>query len=429
MDVAEYRAAATTALGVLARYLERSVAGEGPAVARRPPASVAGGSRACPGSCATAGSTRRRSARGSSATSPTACGCTIPAELAHQVAAPDVGVGARRPRARRANQPMSIYEMGAAAAAVELRGASTGWSRRSAGTRRRRAACSPTAARSPTSPRCSPRARRRRPRRGRRACRATWRSSRRRRRTTRSRAPSGSSASARTRSCRSRSTRSSASGSTGSPTALARVRAAGRRPMALVAAACATSTGLHDDLRAIGAFCREHGIWFHVDARARRLGAAVASACAACSTASSSPTRSIWDAHKMLRDLGAVRRRARAPRARTCRAAFQQHASYLDFDNPEGVDVHRPAGRVHEGRARPQAVPQPRVPRRARAGGLRRGRSTPRRCGFWRDGRRAARVRRARTGRRATSSASGTARPAARRRRSAMRCSPAATST
>ena len=47
---------------------------------------------------------------------------------------------------------------------------------------------------------------------------------------------------------------------------LERARAAGRRPMALVAAACATSTGLHDDLEAVGSFCREHGIWFHVDA-------------------------------------------------------------------------------------------------------------------------------------------------------------------
>jgi L-2,4-diaminobutyrate decarboxylase len=46
--------------------------------------------------------------------------------------------------------------------------------------------------------------------------------------------------------------------------ALERCRASGRRPMALVAAACATSTKLHDDLEAVGAFCREHGIWFHL---------------------------------------------------------------------------------------------------------------------------------------------------------------------
>src|ERR1700754_335317 len=39
----------------------------------------------------------------------------------------------------------------------------------------------------------------------------------------------------------------------------------GRRPIALVANACATGTGLYDDLRGIGEFCRAHGIWFHID--------------------------------------------------------------------------------------------------------------------------------------------------------------------
>ena len=47
---------------------------------------------------------------------------------------------------------------------------------------------------------------------------------------------------------------------------LDRCAAAGRRPIALVAVAPATSTGLHDDLSGIGAFCAEHGIWLHVDA-------------------------------------------------------------------------------------------------------------------------------------------------------------------
>src|SRR5947209_2071908 len=48
--------------------------------------------------------------------------------------------------------------------------------------------------------------------------------------------------------------------------ALERCVAAGRRPLALVATGPATSTGLHDDLRSIGAFCVDHGIWLHVDA-------------------------------------------------------------------------------------------------------------------------------------------------------------------
>src|SRR5215204_5839145 len=121
------------------------------------------------------------------------------------------------------------------------------------------------------------------------------------------------------------------------PDALARTRAAGRTPIALVAAACATSTGLHDDLRGIGAFCREHGIWLHVDAAhgapallSERLRGMLAGIELADSV--------VWDAHKMLRTSALcaavlVRRRGELP------AAFSQHASYLDFDNPLGLDA------------------------------------------------------------------------------------------
>jgi len=35
--------------------------------------------------------------------------------------------------------------------------------------------------------------------------------------------------------------------------------------MAVVGSAPSTSTGMHDDLEAIGAFCKEHDLWFHVD--------------------------------------------------------------------------------------------------------------------------------------------------------------------
>lgn len=48
--------------------------------------------------------------------------------------------------------------------------------------------------------------------------------------------------------------------------ALARVRAEGKRCMALVANACATATGLHDPLRPIGEFCNANNIWLHADA-------------------------------------------------------------------------------------------------------------------------------------------------------------------
>jgi L-2,4-diaminobutyrate decarboxylase len=115
-------------------------------------------------------------------------------------------------------------------------------------------------------------------------------------------------------------------------------RTAGRRPFALVAAACATGTGLHDDVAAAAAFCREHGIWLHVDAahgasgllspRHRALLAGIEQADSV-----------IWDAHKLLRVAGLCA----AVLVRDATAldhAFQQQASYLFYDrDSEGVDL------------------------------------------------------------------------------------------
>jgi L-2,4-diaminobutyrate decarboxylase len=119
---------------------------------------------------------------------------------------------------------------------------------------------------------------------------------------------------------------------------LDRCVAAGRRPIALVAVAPATSTGLHDDLDPIGRFCAEHGIWLHVDAahggsallsdRYRHLLAGIDRADSV-----------VWDAHKMLRTSGLcaavlVRRDADLP------AAFQQRGDYVfDDRDPIGFDL------------------------------------------------------------------------------------------
>jgi L-2,4-diaminobutyrate decarboxylase len=112
--------------------------------------------------------------------------------------------------------------------------------------------------------------------------------------------------------------------------ALERAEQAGRRPMALVAAAAATSTGLHDDLEAIGAFCREHGIWFHVDA-AHGASALLSPAHRHLLQGIENADSTVWDAHKMLRTSTLcaavlVRESARLD------AAFRQHASYLIYD-------------------------------------------------------------------------------------------------
>jgi L-2,4-diaminobutyrate decarboxylase len=116
--------------------------------------------------------------------------------------------------------------------------------------------------------------------------------------------------------------------------ALGRCAAAGRRPLALVATAPATSTGLHDDLRSVGAFCAAHGIWLHVDAahggsallserhRARLAGIEVADSV-------------VWDAHKMLRT-SALCAAVLVKRGGDLPAAFQQHGDYI-FDGHDSI--------------------------------------------------------------------------------------------
>jgi L-2,4-diaminobutyrate decarboxylase len=116
------------------------------------------------------------------------------------------------------------------------------------------------------------------------------------------------------------------------PVALER---AGRRPMALVAAACATSTGLHDDLLAVGRFCREHGIWLHVDA-AHGASALLSPRHRDLLRGIEQADSLVWDAHKMLRTSSVcaavlVRESARLD------AAFQQQASYLIYEDPRAA--------------------------------------------------------------------------------------------
>jgi L-2,4-diaminobutyrate decarboxylase len=121
-------------------------------------------------------------------------------------------------------------------------------------------------------------------------------------------------------------------------TALERCVAAGRRPMALVAVACATSTGLHDDLRAIGRFCATHGIWLHVDA-AHGGSALLSDRYRHLLDGIEKADSIVWDAHKMLRTSGLcaallVRHGPYLP------AAFQQRAEYLFYENDSvGFDL------------------------------------------------------------------------------------------
>jgi L-2,4-diaminobutyrate decarboxylase len=115
--------------------------------------------------------------------------------------------------------------------------------------------------------------------------------------------------------------------------ALERCRAEERRPMALVAAACATSTGLHDDLEAIGSFCREHGIWFHVDA-AHGAPALLSPAHSHLLRGIEHADSAIWDAHKMMRT-SALAAAVLLREGWRLEAAFRQKAAYLIYEESD----------------------------------------------------------------------------------------------
>ncbi len=123
--------------------------------------------------------------------------------------------------------------------------------------------------------------------------------------------------------------------------ALARLRADGRRALALVADACSTAVGLYDPLREIGQFCREQGIWFHVDG-AHGASALLTERFKHYLDGVDLADSLVWDAHKMLRTptlCAAVLVRD----GRTLDRAFQQEASYLFHEKEQpGFDfIHR----------------------------------------------------------------------------------------
>jgi L-2,4-diaminobutyrate decarboxylase len=125
------------------------------------------------------------------------------------------------------------------------------------------------------------------------------------------------------------------------PEALAEAARRGRKPVAVVASACSTSTGSYDDLPAIADFCAQHGLWLHVDGA---HGAAVAfcpelrSRIAGIERADSA----ILDFHKLLLTPAlATAVLFRDPSASW--AAFHQRAQYLFAENES--DPWRDSGR------------------------------------------------------------------------------------
>lgn len=111
-----------------------------------------------------------------------------------------------------------------------------------------------------------------------------------------------------------------------------------KRIMAVVANACATSTGLYDPLEEIGLFCKENDLWYHVDG-AHGASALVSSTEQSLMAGSQMADSMIWDTHKMLRTstlCAAVLFRDRGDMAR----AFDQKGSYLFHEKEQvGIDT------------------------------------------------------------------------------------------
>ncbi len=119
---------------------------------------------------------------------------------------------------------------------------------------------------------------------------------------------------------------------------IAEVRAAGKRIMAIVANACATSTGLHDPLREIGTIAQKEKIWFHVDSphgATALLSSKYRSHLDGIELADSM----VWDAHKMMRT-GSLSTALLYRDKSSMRQTLRQKASYLfhEKENP-GFDI------------------------------------------------------------------------------------------
>ena len=120
-----------------------------------------------------------------------------------------------------------------------------------------------------------------------------------------------------------------------------RMRADGRRAIALVANACSTAVGIYDPLDEIGDFCNEHDIWFHVDG-AHGASALFSKKHRTLMAGTEKASSLTWDAHKLMRT-PTVCAALLVKDHRDLDAAFKQEASYLFHAKEQpGFDfIHR----------------------------------------------------------------------------------------
>lgn len=103
-----------------------------------------------------------------------------------------------------------------------------------------------------------------------------------------------------------------------------------KKVMAVIANACATSTGLYDPLDEIGQFCNENGLWYHVDG-AHGASALLSPDEKKLMKGVQRADSLIWDTHKMLRT-STLCAAVLFKDSKNLGTTFQQKGSYLFHD-------------------------------------------------------------------------------------------------
>lgn len=122
--------------------------------------------------------------------------------------------------------------------------------------------------------------------------------------------------------------------------------AQGDQPFVVVATAGCTPTGSIDPLAQIGAFCREHGLWFHIDG-AHGASALLSPEYGMALQGIAQADSIVWDGHKLLYMPAAVSAVLfRNPE--DSYAAFAQEASYLFHGNSAEDEAYNTSYRTLE---------------------------------------------------------------------------------
>ncbi len=129
------------------------------------------------------------------------------------------------------------------------------------------------------------------------------------------------------------------------PETFATAERTGRQVFAVVASAGSTSTGAFDPLEPVAEFCRQRGLWFHVDG-AHGASAVLSPKYAHLATGIGRADSLVWDAHKMML-LPALITAVLFRDGRRSYEAFSQRADYLLRHGSQG-EWWNPAHRTLE---------------------------------------------------------------------------------